>query len=1154
MSNTQSPPAHAEAESLRALAPAAVELVRRWLRESRATPPDAASGQLAAALRDPGGLEFIVGFVDGVIRPEDPKVAARNLRRISRDLPSFLPQHLRQAVRLGGRTAQSLPSVVVPIARRALRQLVGHLLIDARDAQLGPAISRLRSQGMDLNINLLGEAVLGTREADRRLESTARLLHRTDVDYVSIKVSATTAPHQPWALDAAVEEAVERLIPLFRIAAESSPQKFINLDMEEYRDLALTVEVFTRILDRPEFANLSAGIVLQAYLPDAMREMQGLQDWAAARVAQGGAPVKVRVVKGANLPMERVNAELHGWPLATWPSKQATDTHYLEVLNWSLTAERTKNVRIGIAGHNLFDLALAWTLAEERGVTGQVDVEMLLGMAGNQAEVIRKHTGSLRLYTPIVHPEEFDVAIAYLVRRLEEGASSENFMSAIFDLATSDTLFERERERFCASLDAVTGEVPAPNRQQDRRLSEQASADNIRTGHTAFRNTPDSDPSLRQNQVWAQQIRDHAQDTVLGLATREANTVVTRSELDSRIQTAVDSRWSELTGDQRAEVLHRAGEALARRRGELMEIAAAECGKTLEQSDPEVSEACDFAHYYAERARELDHVDGATHETAGPIAVVPPWNFPIAIPAGGMLAALAAGSPVIVKPASVASRCGAVIAEALWEAGVPKDALQYVQFTDREIASQLVSHPQIARVILTGGYETAEAFRELRADLDIRAETSGKNAIIITPSADYNLAVADVVASAFGHAGQKCSAASLLVLVGQAGRSRRLRNQLVDATKSLRVGLPTAAETTMGPLTNLASGKLVRGLTTLEPGQTWVLRPKQLDEAGHLWTPGIRAGVHPGSEFHCVEYFGPVLGVMRVETLAEAIAIVNGVDYGLTSGLHSLDHDEIAQWLEQVEAGNLYVNRGITGAIVERQPFGGWKKSNVGPTMKAGGPNYVASLANWRLGQAESGTTPLEPRVRLLLEAAEELQMDRRERLVRAVRSDELAWQEEFGVTRDVQALAAERNVFRYFSVPVQLRIAEGEIPTRLLRVVAAGLRANARMTISSGVELPERVATLLKDLGIAVTIETDGHFLRSVRRLRGRLRFIGPDAEYREIAQATEGSCELAIWRGRVTESGQIELLPFLREQAVSITAHRFGTPDHLTEGLLVD
>ena len=273
---------------------------------------------------------------------------------------------------------------------------------------LGAAISRLRADGTKLNLNLLGEAVLGRGEADRRLARTAELLERDDVDYVSLKVSAAVAPHAAWGFGEAVSEIEQRLLPLLNLAARR--HTFVNLDMEEYRDLDLTLEVFMRLLDRHELLKLEAGIVLQAYLPDALAAMQTLQEWAADRRSRGGARVKVRLVKGANLPMERVDAEIHGWPLATWSSKRESDTNYKRVLAYAMTPERTANVRLGVASHNLFDVAFAWLLAQQREVTAAVEFEMLLGMASAQARAVGETVGPLRLYTPVVHPREFDVA------------------------------------------------------------------------------------------------------------------------------------------------------------------------------------------------------------------------------------------------------------------------------------------------------------------------------------------------------------------------------------------------------------------------------------------------------------------------------------------------------------------------------------------------------------------------------------------------------------------------------------------------------------------------------------------------------------------------------------------------------------------------
>ncbi|RRD61755.1 proline dehydrogenase family protein [Leucobacter sp. OH1287] len=1179
------------------LAEEAVTLVRKWLQEASEHPADPAAQRLAGVLRDPNGLDFTVGFVDGVVRPEDQGAAAKKLKELTAITPKFLPAHLRGAINLGGTLAQPLSGIVVPAARKVLRQMVSHLIIDATDEKLGAAIRHIKQDGVRLNINLLGEAILGQAEAERRLAGTHKLLARDDVDYVSIKVSATVAPHNHWAFDEAVAHIEDQLVPLFQRANEATPKKFINLDMEEYKDLDLTLAVFKRILERPEFKNLEAGIVLQAYLPDALGAMIDLQEWAADRVAGGGAPIKVRIVKGANLPMEIVDGAIHGWDVATWDSKQQSDTSYKAVIDYALTPERTKNVRIGVAGHNLFDVALAWLLAKARGAKDGIEFEMLLGMATGQAAAVRREVGSLLLYTPVVHPQEFDVAIAYLIRRLEEGASQENFMSAVFELHDNEGLFAREKQRFLdslADLEKITADgdpanysVPKPKRQQDRRNYDSAGAaarvaERVAAGAKGeFDNVPDTDPDLPGNRVWGREIANKMVKSELGKKLVADSLITDKKQLQAAIAkgvTAADT-WQSLTADARAEILMRAGEKLEERRAELLEVMGSECGKTLDQGDPEISEAIDFANYYAMLGQQLEQVSGAEFKPSKLIAVIPPWNFPVAIPAGGVFAALASGSAVIIKAASNAARSAAVLVEAMWDAGVPQDVLQFVQFKNRELGSELVADKRVERVILTGAYETAVKFREIRQDLPVLAETSGKNAIIVTPNADLDLAAKDVALSAFGHAGQKCSAASLVILVGSVAKSARFRNQLLDAVRSLRVGTPESLETQVGPIITAPSGKLLRGLTTLGPGESWLIEPKPLnngsplakDSAGEvkLWQPGVRDGVKRGSEYHLTEYFGPILGIMTADSLTEAIAIVNDIDYGLTSGLHSLDRAELAEWLETVQAGNLYVNRGTTGAIVRRQSFGGWKKSAVGAGTKAGGPNYLYALGEWidaptakgkgdEVGSpvaAAAGITKLAERAGV---GSDELLW-----LRDALATDEAAIREEFGIARDASQLQVERNILRYLPESVIVRVADDAKPVHAFRVVAAALAAGAKPILSVGAAVPAGVVDQIRTLGLRVTVEDSPAWQSRLQKLAAetgpnasyRVRVVAGDSHEQEVADvfaATGGKPDIAVYGGPVVTAGRVEILPHLREQAVSITAHRFGTLNGISDGLI--
>ncbi|MBS1673434.1 MAG: proline dehydrogenase family protein [Actinobacteria bacterium] len=1240
----------------------AVALAQRWITEAADAHADPAAERLAGVLRDPNGLPFTLGFVDDVMRPESLAAAAAGLNRVAPLAPGFLPWYLRAAVRAGGLIAPGLPTPTVPIARRVLREMVGHLIVDARPARLGPAIEKLRESGARLNLNLLGEAVLGEDEARRRLDGIHELIRRDDVDYVSVKVSAVASRISMWAFDDVVEEVVGRLLPLYLTAAQDpstsahrgSAQTFINLDMEEYRDLDLTIAVFTRIMEDPRLQDLEAGIVLQAYLPDSLGALRELTAWARDRVDRGGARIKVRLVKGANLAMERVEATMHGWSPAPYDTKIDTDANYLRCLNEALQPESVRAVRVGIAGHNLFDIAYAWLLAGDRGVrpetgplpgSAPIEFEMLLGMAQGQVEAVSREVGHVLLYVPVVKPSEFDVAISYLVRRLEENASPENFLSAAFRLHEDQNLLDREINRFALSLErsADPGLRMRPRRGQNRQepvhesaalttdpetdpaalteavlgIAEHADpADTlvetavfaaredesaVAVGAPGFRNVSDTDPALPANRDWARELLARVPGSALGADLVRSARVTESVELE-RIVTRVREAgavWGARPAAERSVLLLRAAAVLESRRADLIEVAAAETGKVIAEGDTEVSEAVDFARYYAAKARELDAIPGAAFVPSRLIVVAPPWNFPLSIPAGGVLATLAAGSGVVFKPAPQARRSAAVIASALWDAGIPRDLLALVDIDEGDLGRRLIAHPDVDRVILTGSWDTAALFRSWRHDLPLQAETSGKNALVIAPSADLDLAVADLVRSAFGHAGQKCSAASLAILVGPVGRSKRFARQLVDAARSMRVGWPEDPRTEVGPVIEPPQGKLLWALTELEGDEKWLLKPRPLEGSdGRLWTPGIRVGVAPGSRTHREEFFGPMLGIMHAPNIAGAVELQNAVDYGLTAGLHTQDPDDLALWLDRVQAGNLYVNRGTTGAIVQRQPFGGWKRSSVGTGTKAGGPNHLIGLGSWRgTGGAGASSTlhlrGLDSRITALIEAAQpSLDYTAFEWLRRAALSDALAWDREFGRVRDVSRLGVERNLFRYRPVPVAVR-ATGDAALRsLLRVAIAAIRGGGAFTLSTPTGLPAAVRHVLGEADVTVFVESDAEWIQrfaapaavadgsdplpsqkssesdgpSDRNRDGsgseapqrpnRVRIVGEandvTALHAALAEAVEGDPDLAIHAGEVTTAGRIELLPFLHEQAIAITAHRYGNPDSWSSGVI--
>ncbi len=1124
----------------------------------------AVSRQLAALVGDPAGLDLAVRFVDRVARPEDPHVAARELATISASTAAgFLGWTDRLLLRVGSLVAPMAPRIVVPLARRRLRQLVGHLVVDAHDPALAEHLGRARADGFHLNVNLLGEAVLGEGEAADRAARTTAMLERPDVDYVSIKVSALVSQISNWDTAATVQRVLGRLRPLYRAAMAKAPHAFVNLDMEEYRDLDLTLEVFTALLAEPEFHELEAGIVLQAYLPDSVGALERLISFAEQRVASHGAGIKIRLVKGANLSIERVDAALHGWEQAPYATKAEVDANYLRLVERSLRPELAGVLRVGVASHNLYDVALAHLIAERRGVSAALDVEMLQGMSPAQARAVKAAVGTVLLYTPVVAPEDFDVAIAYLVRRLEENAQPQNFLYALFadadatstgEPAMAGTMVDQEA-RFRASVEAMATTSQVPRRTSGRPPA-----------GPSFDNTTDSDPALPVVRRWAaERLADVAPAPTSPVLTSVAD--VDRVIAAGR---AAQQEWATRPASERAAILRRAADELEARRGDLVTVMAAEAGKTVAEADPEVSEAIDFARYYADRATELEPsgghagTDGARFAPSTMTLVTPPWNFPVAIPMSGVLAALAAGSAVVVKPAPPVPGCTEVAAAAVQVAlvagGAPIDLLQVVRTDEGEIGRALVSHHDVETVLLTGSIETARLFSAWRASRAggprVYAETSGKNALVITSAADYDLAVADVVKSAFGHAGQKCSAASVVILVGSAGRSERLSRQLIDAVESVRVGWPTSLDAVMGPLIEAPKGKLARALTSLEPGETWLVEPKQLDDTGRLWSPGLKDGVAPGSFFHLTECFGPVLGIMRADTLDEALTLQNATAFGLTGGLHSLDGNEIEHWLDSVEVGNAYVNRHITGAIVQRQPFGGWKDSVVGPGAKAGGPNYVAQLGTWTSDGTPTAHADLEPRARQALADYLELipsEVDR-EWLRSAAGSDAAVWAGELGQAIDRTGLSVESNVMRYRPLPgFTVRASGGESVVAVVRLLLAAEVTGTRVSVSvdpslaSAVGLPvspadERLLPGVRRLDDLVEyVESTSDFVDRVRSriVTGRVRVVGDEGE--TLLRALAGE-PVTVMAEPVLATGRRELLSVLREQAVSRTRHRFG------------
>ncbi len=1034
--------------------------------------------QMTGLIGDPAAKALTMAMTDRLIRSEEPARAAKGWRAVLArfGLPHGFPLLDRAMLWTGGQASQLFPGTVMKAVRGRLRKDSAGVILDAADAPLSRYLADRHSKGMRTNVNQLGEAVLGEAEAANRLSAVLELLARKDVDYVSVKLSAIFSQIHIAAWEETLAAAKERLRVLYRAALPGG--KMVNLDMEEYRDLALTAAAFRGVLEEPEFRAMRAGIVLQAYLPDSYAALQELTTWALARVAAGGLPIKVRLVKGANLAMEAVEAELHGWNPAPYATKEETDANYRRMMDYACRPEHTGAVRVGVASHNLFDVALALVLRAERGIPETVEIEMLEGMANHQARAVRDTAGGLLLYAPVVHEKDFGAALAYLIRRLDENTAPENFLSGVFSFTPDSPAWLEQRQRFLDGWN-TRHEVSAESR---RALPVPAPA--------GFSNEPDTDFTQEENRA-ALEATVPPGNPMPPLAGVE--------EIGATLARAVAARkdWAAAGDAGRAAILRACGEVISRHRFEIIALLRAEGKKAVVDADAEVSEAVDFAHYYAETGGAPE---GVAATPLGTVVVTPPWNFPFAIPCGGVLAALMAGNTVILKPAPETVELGWLLANLLWQGGVPRDVLQYVRCEDGDTGRALITDARASAVVLTGAYETARLFQGWRPSLPLFAETSGKNSIVLSALADRDLAVKDLVRSAFGHAGQKCSAASLGILEAEVYDDPAFRRQLRDAAASLHVGPAGDPASIVTPVIREPGDNLRRALTTLDEGEEWLLEPRQSPEDPCLWSPGIKLGVKPGSWFHQNECFGPVLGLMRARDLDEAGDFQNATPFGLTAGIHSLDEAEIDAWRERVRAGNLYINRAITGAIVRRQPFGGWKRSSIGPGSKAGGPNYVNLFRHC----VDTAT----------LDAAA------------AERSYHQAWASHFSMEHDPSALRCERNVFRYRPCRgVILRLEKPDAAVEAAARAAAGI-CNVPLTISHA------------------TAEDDARFAARLQELAAGAEFLRTPVVPSDAILRAAHAAGLNWIHAPLSGKGRLELTRWMREQAVSETRHRYGNP----------
>jgi len=924
---------------------------------------------LAWAMDNPGLRVQLFRLIDCLPALTSKPEIARHLQEYLGDEAVELPAALKGMLNFS--SPEALPGQVAATTVATAVETLAHKYIAGETLQQAlKTIERLRKSKMAFTMDLLGEAVITEREAqaylDRYLELMTQLtaaaaqwptveqIDKADGEtlpkvQVSVKLTAFYAQFDPLDAQGSQERVSDRLRILLRHAQAVGAA--VHFDMEQYAYKDLTLAILKDLLMEEEFRRRTdVGITLQAYLRDSEADLQDWVAWAKNRQH----PVTVRLVKGAYWDQETIKAIQKGWQLPVYREKASTDANFERLTQ--LLLENHQYLYAAIGGHNVRSLGRAIAIAEDLQVPRRgFELQVLYGMADKLAKALVEQGHRVRVYCPY---GELIPGMSYLIRRLLENTANSSFIRQQASAEPAELLAVPQMEH--------GGFMPVHHNNAP---------------DTDYAAAANRDPALAAVQTVRQQLGKPYWPLINGEWVSTTETVdslnpanplevvgqvgsITTEQAEQALQAAkaAFAAWKQTSAKQRGDLLRRAAELMEQQRSELAAWMVFEVGKTLHEGDVEVSEAIDFCRYYAEQMERLDRAEernlpGETnqyhYQPRGLAVVISPWNFPLAIPTGMVVAALVTGNCTLLKPAEPSAVIAAKLAEILVEAGFPPGVFQYLPGRGSVIGPYLVQHPDVQMIAFTGSQEVGCRIYAEAAVLQpgqkhlkrVIAEMGGKNAVIVDQSADLDQAVAGVAQSAFSYSGQKCSACSRVIVLDSIYDS--FVQRLVEATRSLNLGPAEAPGTQVGPVINAKAQARIHEYIAKGKTEATVALELSAPQPGYFIGPVIFTEVSPTATIAQEEIFGPVLSVLRVQSFDQAIAVANGTNYALTGGLYSRTPSHIQQAKAQFEVGNLYINRGITGAIVDRQPFGGFKLSGVG--SKAGGQDYLLQFLEPRV-------------------------------------------------------------------------------------------------------------------------------------------------------------------------------------------------------------
>lgn len=913
-------------------------------------------------------------FVDVLPSLNSGGEVARHLKEYFADAGDQLPSVFNVGLGLGSLA----PSLMASAIRKNVTAMAKMFITGETPSEALTVLKKTRKQRLTFTVDLLGEATLSEKEAleyqgkyFEMIDGLAKDAEKWDEDplldrdhqgaiprvNVSVKLTALYSQINDMAWEDTKTKLKDRLRPIMKKAMERNV--FLTLDMEHYGVKHLTLEVWKELVFEPELKNYPFfGCVIQAYLRDSLADVRQVIQWSKER----GTPLNVRLVKGAYWDSETIDAEQKRWDIPVYSIKAETDANYEDCTVELLQA--FPQIRAAFGSHNVRSIAHILVVADRLKIPAQgFEIQMLYGMADPIKKSLVEMGIRVREYAPI---GDLLPGMGYLVRRLLENTSNESWLRGKFAEGLSTAALLKDPKE---GLVATTGKLPESNLFENEPLKDFAIRANREGIQRALEKLRGQLPLQCPLVINGEDVHTHKsliRENPANPAEVIAHvSLADEAEADRALAAAKATfpSWRKTPAKERAALIDRVADLMNRDRFDLIAKQVLEVGKPWAEADADIAEAIDFCRYYARHMRELDgghrvgHAAGEVsiyhYQPRGVALVIAPWNFPLAIITGMAVGALVTGNTVILKPAEQSTAVAMDLIRLLHEAGLPKGAAHFLPGIGERVGEYLVNHKDISTIAFTGSKAVGLHILQRAAHVQpgqtqvkhCMIEMGGKNAIIIDNDADLDEAVDAVLYSAFGFAGQKCSACSRVIVLDEV--YDKFKNRLVEAAKSMVIGTAEDPRSYFGPVVD--SEAQMRMLRTIEAAKKehTLLFEGQTPATGFFVPPVIFADVNADAKIAQDEIFGPVLVVMKAKDLDQALAMTNGVQYGLTGGLFSRSPANIEKVRAEMECGNLYINRGITGALVDRHPFGGFKMSGLG--SKTGGPDYLKGFMEPRV-------------------------------------------------------------------------------------------------------------------------------------------------------------------------------------------------------------